>query len=207
MVRVLGTGGLSDPAIPAIPGLDTFEGTTFHSARWNHDYDLTGKRVAVIGTGASAIQFVPGIQPVAGHVTVFQRSAPYVAPKPDREYTSVHTKVFGRFPRTQAFGRELTWVVTEQFNKALIKGTPLKKTRRPSARCNVVYPVAYGPRFAYGAVVTLARALEHGDRHARRPRPGGPVLPGGRGRATACLTPARRLHTAMSSARPTSGTA
>lgn len=124
---VTAVGQLSRPSIPELPGRDTFSGPAFHSAEWDHTVDLAGKRIAVLGTGASAIQFVPGIQPEAGHVTVFQRSAPYVAPKPDREYTSVHTKVFSRFPRTQAFGRELTWVVTEQFNKALIKGTPLKK--------------------------------------------------------------------------------
>ena len=59
-------GGLSEPSIPDIPGLDRFEGTLFHSAQWNHDHDLAGERVAVIGTGASAIQFVPRIQPQVG---------------------------------------------------------------------------------------------------------------------------------------------
>jgi len=73
----------------------------------------------VLGTGASAIQFVPGIAPEAGRVTVFQRSAPYVVPKPDREYTGAHGKVFSRFPRSQRFGRKLTWVLSEQLNKSL----------------------------------------------------------------------------------------
>jgi cation diffusion facilitator CzcD-associated flavoprotein CzcO len=126
-VLVSCVGQLSRPAIPELPGLDTFAGPSFHSAEWDHDVDLTGKRIAVLGTGASAIQFVPGIQPEAGHVTVFQRSAPYVAPKPDREYTRTHNKLFRRYPRTQAFGRRLTWVVTEQFNKALIDNTSVKK--------------------------------------------------------------------------------
>ncbi|MCW2837709.1 MAG: Cyclohexanone monooxygenase, partial [Marmoricola sp.] len=89
-VLVSAVGQLSRPSIPELPGLDTFAGPAFHSAEWEHDVDLTGKRIAVLGTGASAIQFVPGIQPDAGHVTVFQRSAPYVAPKPDRAYTSLH---------------------------------------------------------------------------------------------------------------------
>src|SRR5688500_16030847 len=62
---VLGMGALSEPADPDIPGLDTFEGATFHSATWDHDHDLTGERVAVIGTGASAIQFVPEVRKVA----------------------------------------------------------------------------------------------------------------------------------------------
>ena len=66
---VAGFGALSEPDIPALPGLDAFEGPVFHSARWRHDLDLAGKRVAVVGTGASAIQFVPAIQPVVGRLT------------------------------------------------------------------------------------------------------------------------------------------
>ena len=88
-------GQLSRPSIPDLPGIGTFEGPAFHSAQWDHSADLRGKRIAVLGTGASAIQFVPGIQPDAGHVTVFQRSAPYVVPKPDREYTRTHNRLFG----------------------------------------------------------------------------------------------------------------
>ncbi|MFE7637322.1 flavin-containing monooxygenase, partial [Kitasatospora sp. NPDC057518] len=71
---ITGTGYLSDPAIPNIPGLDTFTGTVFHSSRWNHDHDLTGRNVAVIGTGASAIQFVPAIQPDVNRLDLYQRT-------------------------------------------------------------------------------------------------------------------------------------
>ncbi|MGO4843597.1 NAD-binding protein, partial [Rhizobiaceae sp. 2RAB30] len=70
--------------LPDIPGLDGFAGAAFHSAEWRHDVDLSGKRVVVIGTGASAIQFVPEIAKIAGKVTVIQRSAPYVVPRHDR---------------------------------------------------------------------------------------------------------------------------
>jgi cation diffusion facilitator CzcD-associated flavoprotein CzcO len=126
-VLVTAVGQLSRPSIPDLPGIGTFQGPAFHSAEWDHTADLKGKRVAVLGTGASAIQFVPGIQPEAGHVTVFQRSAPYVAPKPDREYTRTHGRLFSRFPRTQSFGRQLTWHITEQFNRSLVNGTPLKR--------------------------------------------------------------------------------
>ena len=126
-VLVTAVGQLSRPSIPELPGLGTFDGPAFHSAEWDHDVDLRGRRIAVLGTGASAIQFVPGIQPEATQVIVFQRSAPYVAPKPDREYTATHGRLFKRFPRTQAFGRGLTWRITEQFNKALIEDTPLKQ--------------------------------------------------------------------------------
>ncbi|MEO3870718.1 NAD(P)/FAD-dependent oxidoreductase [Nonomuraea sp. B12E4] len=83
-VLVTGTGYLSDPAIPDIPGLKDFEGRVFHSSTWDHDYDLTGKRVAVIGTGASAIQFVPKIQPEVAHLDLYQRTPPWVAPKADK---------------------------------------------------------------------------------------------------------------------------
>src|SRR6266545_1671598 len=72
-VLVAATGPLSEPSIPALPGLGDFAGTAFHSARWNHDHDLTGRQVAVVGTGASAIQFVPEIQPQVGRLRVFQR--------------------------------------------------------------------------------------------------------------------------------------
>nr|WP_300017345.1 NAD(P)/FAD-dependent oxidoreductase [Pseudonocardia sp.] len=85
-VLVPACGQLSVPATPRIPGLDSFPGPVFHSARWRHDVDLAGKRVAVIGTGASAIQFVPAIVDRVSAMTVFQRSAPYLIPKPDRRY-------------------------------------------------------------------------------------------------------------------------
>ena len=81
-------GQLSRPSIPDLPGLESFAGPAFHSAEWDHGVDLRGKRVAVVGTGASAIQFVPHLQQQAAQVTVFQRSAPYVVPKPDRAYTA-----------------------------------------------------------------------------------------------------------------------
>ena len=126
-VVVSAVGQLSRPSIPELSGRDDFAGPAFHSADWDHDVDLTGKRVAVLGTGASAIQFVPQIAPVAGHVTVFQRSAPYVVPKPDREYTGLHHHAFKRAPHSQRAGRLLTWVVTERFNKALLEDTWLKQ--------------------------------------------------------------------------------
>ncbi|TGK11498.1 NAD(P)/FAD-dependent oxidoreductase [Leptospira fletcheri] len=78
-----GTGGLSRPALPDIPGIEAFQGVKFHSARWDHSYDLTGKTVAVIGTGASAIQIVPAIAPKVGRLELFQRTAPWILPKPD----------------------------------------------------------------------------------------------------------------------------
>ncbi len=87
-VLVPAVGQLSRPAMPDVSGQASFAGHSFHSARWDHNVDLAGKRVAVIGTGASAVQFVPEIQPAAGRLTVFQRSAPYVVPKPDVRYAA-----------------------------------------------------------------------------------------------------------------------
>ena len=97
-VLVAGTGQLSRPAYPLLPGIDDFEGVAFHSANWRHDRDLRGRDVAVVGTGASAIQFVPAIAPEVRRLTVFQRSAPYVIPKMDREYNALHRRLFERTP-------------------------------------------------------------------------------------------------------------
>lgn len=83
---VSAVGQLSHPVLPAIDGIDTFEGISFHSARWAHDVDLTGRRVAVIGTGASAIQFIPHVAAEAAALTVFQRTPSYILPKPDQRF-------------------------------------------------------------------------------------------------------------------------
>jgi cyclohexanone monooxygenase len=101
-VLVSGMGGLSTPAYPDIPGLDRFAGKAFHSQQWDHDYDLTGKRVAVLGTGASAIQFVPQIQKKVGRLDLYQRTPPWVIAKPDREMRWLEREAFRRFPKTQA---------------------------------------------------------------------------------------------------------
>src|SRR5919112_1823608 len=101
-VLVSAAGALSDPKNPDIAGFDSFEGEVFHSARWNHDYDLAGKRVAVIGTGASAIQIVPEIAPVVGHLDVYQRTAPWVIPRNDRDYPRVEKLAFTRVPAIQS---------------------------------------------------------------------------------------------------------
>ena len=83
-VLVAGMGPLTEPRIPDIPGLESFEGEVWHSARWNHDVDLRGRRVASIGTGASAIQYVPEIQKDVARLFVFQRTPPWVLPHTSR---------------------------------------------------------------------------------------------------------------------------
>lgn len=134
---ITAVGQLSRPVIPAIPGAGSFQGPAFHSAEWDHTVDVSGKRVVVLGTGASAIQFVPGIQPIAGQVTVFQRSAPYVVPKTDRAYTRAHHRTYARFPRSQAFGRKLTWVLSEQLNKSLTGTNPMKSALEKAWRVHL----------------------------------------------------------------------
>jgi cation diffusion facilitator CzcD-associated flavoprotein CzcO len=95
---VCSVGQLGRPVMPDIPGRDEFTGPSWHSARWNHGVGLAGQRVAVIGTGASAVQFIPEIAKVAGHVDVYQRSAPYVLPKADRPYRGAEQALFDRLP-------------------------------------------------------------------------------------------------------------
>jgi cation diffusion facilitator CzcD-associated flavoprotein CzcO len=125
-VLVLGIGGFSEPAIPDLPGLDRFEGTTFHSARWDHGHDLAGERVAAIGTGASAIQFVPAIQPEVEHLTVFQRTPAWVLPHSNRRITSVERALYRRFPALQRLPRAVVyWSRELVVGRAMVRNGPL----------------------------------------------------------------------------------
>ena len=120
---ILGNGPLAEPAIPDLPGLETFEGTTFHSAQWRSDHDLSGARVAVIGTGASAIQFVPEIQPVVGRLTVFQRTPPWVLPHRNRRITDGERTLYRRVPAAQRFVRGLVYWSRELFVTGMLRNT------------------------------------------------------------------------------------
>jgi len=115
-VLVSATGPLSEPSVPTIAGLELFRGTAFHSARWDHGRDLAG-RVAVVGTGASAIQLVPHVQRTAAHLTVFQRTPPWVLPRRDRRIFEAEKVLFRKVPALQRlvragiyWGRE-SWVL------------------------------------------------------------------------------------------------
>ena len=103
---VFATGPITEPQMPKLDGIESFTGDMFHSAKWQHDIDLTGKRIAVIGTGASAIQFVPQIQPKAKALYVFQRTAPWVLPKPDVELGELGKSVMAKYPLIQAGWRK-----------------------------------------------------------------------------------------------------
>ena len=104
-ILILGNGPLSEPSLPRISGIEHFEGTLFHSAQWKHDYDLTGKRVAVIGTGASSVQFIPHIQSQVSHLTLFQRTPPWIIPRQDHEIPRWQQTLFRVLPITQRFVR------------------------------------------------------------------------------------------------------
>ena len=134
-VLIMGTGGLSEPSVPSLPGLEDFQGTTFHSAAWRHDHDLRGERVAVIGTGASAIQFVPHVQRAAEHLTVFQRTAPWVLPRRDRDIGARERWLYRRFPilmrslRAAIYWLRESWVVGFALKPALMSSAE-KQTLR-----------------------------------------------------------------------------
>jgi len=112
-VLVTACGQLSRPAVPRVPGLDSFAGRSFHSARWDHGHDLRGRRVGVLGTGASAVQFVPEIARQAAALTVFQRSAPHVLRKPDRTYGPRRHSLWAQAPVLGALDRLRTYVTNE----------------------------------------------------------------------------------------------
>ncbi|MGC7098671.1 flavin-containing monooxygenase [Amycolatopsis lurida] len=110
---VAGVGALHLPQIPDLPGIDRFEGRAFHSAEWDHDYDLRGKRVAVVGTGASAVQFVPKIAEETEAIHLFQRTPPWIMPKPDHEMPGWAKQVFSRIPGAQRLYRTLLYWMLE----------------------------------------------------------------------------------------------
>ena len=133
-ILVSATGALSDPAVPALPGLDRFEGTVFHSARWRHDHDLTGQRVAVVGTGASAIQFVPQIQPRVGHLTVFQRTPPWILPRWDRPFRPAERWAFRHLPAVQRLARAGIYWSREQMVAGFVVAPNLMRVAERMAR-------------------------------------------------------------------------
>lgn len=115
MARIVisATGPLNRPNLPNIKGLDSFKGTVFHSSNWNHKFDLTNKKVAVIGTGASAIQFIPQIAPKVVQLTIFQRSAPWVTPRMDRKLTNFEHSLYKAIPGVQRLIRAFIYWILE----------------------------------------------------------------------------------------------
>ncbi|MGH2944165.1 MAG: flavin-containing monooxygenase [Solirubrobacteraceae bacterium] len=131
------TGPLSHPAVPAVEGLDRFEGTLFHSADWDHDHDLSGERVAVIGTGASAIQFVPRIAERVQQLHVFQRTAPWILPHTDRPTTRLERRLYKALPFAQKAVRTAVYWSRESFLLGFIKDPRLMAGGEGLARAHL----------------------------------------------------------------------
>ncbi len=106
---ISGTGPLTEPSVPALPGIDGFAGEVWHSARWNHDVDTDGVSVAVVGTGASAVQFVPELQPRVAHLDVYQRTPPWVMPRDDRRFSPWQRRAFRFAPAQLAARARIYW--------------------------------------------------------------------------------------------------
>ncbi|MHB8284535.1 MAG: flavin-containing monooxygenase [Caulobacteraceae bacterium] len=124
---ILALGPLNRPSTPRIEGIDKFEGTICHSSAWDPNFDLTGKRVAVVGAGASAVQIVPNIASVVAHLTVFQRSAPWVLPRGGRKTTRLERGLFRRLPFAQVLVRSAIYWAMEVVGMAFFGATWLQK--------------------------------------------------------------------------------
>jgi cation diffusion facilitator CzcD-associated flavoprotein CzcO len=140
---ILGNGPLAEPRLPDIPGIESFRGTAFHSAQWPSEHDVTGERVAVIGTGASAIQIVPAVQPKVRHLTVFQRTAPWVIPHRNRPLKGWERTLYRLFPPAQLAMRALIYWARELFVIAFMhprEGGPNERLARRHLEKQVTDP-------------------------------------------------------------------
>jgi len=130
---ISGTGGLSRPSVPSIEGIDDFKGEMFHSARWDHDCDLRGKRVAVIGSGASAIQIIPNIVDRVSELHAYQRTAAWVMPKGDRPISEREQNLYERLPITQRLFRTALYWSLEVRALMFVKYPKLMERIQPMA--------------------------------------------------------------------------
>ncbi len=133
-VLIGGMGALSEPSTPALPGLASFKGKVFHSARWDHKYALEGKRVACIGTGASAIQFVPAIQPLVQKLSLFQRTPAWVMPRDDGPVSPRAKALFRALPLTQKLMRAATYARREALVLAFRHPAVMRRVERSLLR-------------------------------------------------------------------------
>jgi cation diffusion facilitator CzcD-associated flavoprotein CzcO len=141
-VLLTACGQLSVPSIPSIEGLGNFEGPAFHTARWRHDVDLRGKRVAVVGTGCSAIQVVPAIQPSVARLDVYQRSPGWTVAKNDRAYSDLERRLFRRFPVLHRLDRAAIFLSHEIGAAAMTRHTWLSPLLRMVGRRQIRRAIA-----------------------------------------------------------------
>ena len=126
-VLVAAPGLLSEPTVPLIPGIGNFRGTIFHTAQWDHSHDMAGERVALIGTGATAIQVGPRIQPHVARLHVFQRTPPWILPHPDRSISRRLRRVYARAPALQRLARKGVYALRECLATGMAHDTRLLK--------------------------------------------------------------------------------
>jgi cation diffusion facilitator CzcD-associated flavoprotein CzcO len=132
-----GFGGLNRPVFPEIDGLEEYRGSLFHSAQWDHSVPLEGKRIGVIGTGASAIQLIPAIAPQAGEVVVFQRTPAWVLPKADRGIPRIEQELYARLPLSQRLVRTVIYGITEALGLTLTRRPELTRALEQIARLHI----------------------------------------------------------------------
>lgn len=137
---ILGVGVLARPKIPTFEGLSDYRGETWHSAEWNHEFALEGRRVGVVGTGASAIQFVPAIADTVGELALYQRTPPWVVPKPDRVYSALERFAFEHLPGALDFARKSKYWLMEALATGFVVDPRLvalfeMRARRHLRRC------------------------------------------------------------------------
>ena len=138
---VAGVGPLTEPRIPEIPGLEAFDGPVFHSARWDHEADLEGKRVASIGTGASAIQYVPEIQPDVAKLHVFQRTPPWVVPHSNRPIRDWERRLYRALPAAQRVVRGGIYAGREALVLGFVFSPRLMKVMERLARKHMAHQI------------------------------------------------------------------
>jgi len=141
-VLIAAAGPLSEPSVPDIPGIGDFPGEVFHSARWNHDLDLAGQRVAVVGTGASAIQIVPEIQPMVRRLVLFQRTPAWVMPRLDRRITEPEKWLYRHVPLAQRTARTAIYLGRESMVGAFVKRPQLLRAAQRLAQANMARSIA-----------------------------------------------------------------
>jgi cation diffusion facilitator CzcD-associated flavoprotein CzcO len=187
-VLITACGQLSTPKYPDIDGLEVFEGPAFHTAKWRHDVDLTGKRVAVIGTGCSAAQVVPAIQPEVAVLDVYQRSPGWTMPRMDFEYSDRAKRLFRRFPMLQRIDRKSVQAIMEFGAIGMTRRkwllTPLKALGRKRIRDAIADPAlqeALTPKDEFGC----KRVMVSDDWYRALAKPNVGVITGGVERITA----------------------
>ena len=182
-VLVSAVGPLTEPKLPDVPGMDRFQGKVMHSARWDNDYDLTGKRVASIGTGASAIQYVPRIADEVNELFVFQRSAPWIMPHDKRPITETERQKFRAHPSAQRRERNKVYLSKEILILGFVKHPKLMRLVQGLSRKHLEHQVkdpalraAHLRQTSRSAANGLCRPTSGTQRYRSQTSPSSPTL-------------------------------